>query len=315
MYERIFVPLDGTDVAEAAIPFAELIPSRRVRLLQVDPITVTVRQSPAGMERLKKAQEDRVSRASAYLAQQAEGLRRQGRDVELIAEAGDPRERIVAATRDADLVVIGTRGRNVGGRTFGASIADHVLRNTDAPTLLVRAALSQAAPVVARVVVPLDGSDLAESALPAAIRLSRLLGVRPHLARVVPASRHPIDIDAMRQEAAAYLDAQVMQLTAVDLSATRAVLEGPIGSTLLEAILPTDLVVMTAHGAGGEHRAPLGRVATRIVAEAEAPVLLLHLRHPPAAIDRASERTRSRERVGTGESPPDRPGADMRSGS
>ena len=186
MYERILVPLDGTDVAEAAVPFAELIPSRHVRLLQVEPATVTVRQDPAGMERLKLAQDERVSRAGAYLAQQAEGLRRQGRDIELVVDVGDPRERIIAAASDADLIVIGTRGKRVGGRTFGASIADHVLRNADVPTLVVRGALSQAAPMVARIVVPLDGSDVAESALPAAARLSRLLGVQLHLVLSFP---------------------------------------------------------------------------------------------------------------------------------
>jgi nucleotide-binding universal stress UspA family protein len=298
VYERILVPLDGTDVAEAAIPYAELIPSRHVRLLQVEPITVTVRQDPEGMEHLKLAQDERRSRASAYLAQQAEGLRRQGRDIELVAAAGDPREKIIAAASDADLIVIGTRGRSVGGRTLGVSIADHVLRNADVPTLLVRGALSQAAPMVARIVVPLDGSDIAESVMPAAARLSRLLGVQPHLVHVVPISRDAMDmdVDAMRQGAAAYLDAQVMRLAAVDLFATRAVLTGPIGSTLLGAILPTDLVVITAHGVGGEQHAPLDRVATRLVAEADGPVLLLHLSHLRVAVDRAAERTRLRDR-------------------
>jgi nucleotide-binding universal stress UspA family protein len=209
---------------------------------------------------LRLAQDERTSRASAYLDQQADGLRRQGRDIELVVEVGDPRERIIAAASDADLIVIGTRGQSVSGRIFGVSIADHMLRNADVPTLLVRGALSQAAPMVAKIVVPLDGSDVAESVLPAAARLSRLLGVPPYLVQVVPNSRGAmdIDVDAMRHAAAAYLDAQVMRLAAADLFATRAVLTGPIGSTLLEAILPTDLVVMTAHGAGGEQHAPLG---------------------------------------------------------
>ena len=38
MYERILVPQDGSEVAEASVPFAELIPSRHVRLIQVEPI-------------------------------------------------------------------------------------------------------------------------------------------------------------------------------------------------------------------------------------------------------------------------------------
>lgn len=299
MYERILVPLDGTELAEAAIPFAELIPSRHVRLLQVEPAPLTVRQGqdPAGMDRVRLAQEERTSAIRAYLVQKAEGLRRQGRDIELVVEVGNPREQIIAAASDADLIVIGTRGRSVGGRTFGASVADHVLRNADVPTLVVRGALSQAAPMVARIVVPLDGSDVAETVLPAAARLSRLLGVQLYLVRVVPMPRRAMDIDAMRHEAGAYLDAQVMRLAAVDLFATRTVLSGPAGSTLLATIQPTDLVVITAHGAGGEQTAPLGRVATRLVAEADAPVLLLHLSHLRLAVDRAAERAHLRDHV------------------
>jgi nucleotide-binding universal stress UspA family protein len=274
MYERILVPLDGSELAEVAIPFAELIPSRHVRLLQVEPIVITTQS--AAMEQPEHAHEERAARAREYLARLAMGLHRQGRDVELVVEIGDPRERIIAAAADADLIVIGTRGRSVGGRAFGASVADHVVRTARVPTLLVRGALSQAAPSLARIVVPLDGSALAEAALPAAARMSGLLGVRIHLIRVIPKSTAAAVMGPGQREAAAYLDAQAMQLASADHFATKEVLVGPIGAMLLEAILPTDLVVMTAHGAGRQRRAPLGSVAERLVAEAVGPVMLLH---------------------------------------
>jgi nucleotide-binding universal stress UspA family protein len=122
----------------------------------------------------------------------------------------------------------------------------------------------------------LDGSALADAALRAAARMSGLLGVRLHLIRVVPKSTAAAVMDPGQREAAAYLDAQAMRLASADHFATKEVLVGPIGAMLLEAILPTDLVVMTAHGSSRQQRAPLGSVAERLVAEAVGPVMLLH---------------------------------------
>jgi nucleotide-binding universal stress UspA family protein len=127
-----------------------------------------------------------------------------------------------------------------------------------------------------RILVPLDGSALAEAALPAATRISGLLGVRLHLIRVIPESTVAAELEPGQREAAAYLDAHAMRLASADHFATRDALSGPIGATLLEAILPTDLVVMTAHGAGRQRRAPLGSVTERLVSEADEPVLIWH---------------------------------------
>lgn len=261
MYDRILVPLDGSALAEAAIPFAELIPSRAVRLLRVEPDAAR-----AGSERDSAAGDD--------LARLARGLERQGREVELIVESGDPAARIVAAAAEADLVVMATRGKSGSERMLVGSVADHVARHAPAPTLLVRGAIAQPAPALGRVVVALDGSARSEAALPVAARLAGLLGVRPHLVRVAEASPGSAGGEAA-SEAAAYLAEQARRLGSHDLLATTAVLTGPPAEALIAAIDPTDLTVLATRGHGGLRRALLGSVAERLVREAAGPVLLV----------------------------------------
>ncbi|HEU5430071.1 MAG TPA: hypothetical protein VFU81_00325, partial [Thermomicrobiales bacterium] len=70
MYDRIVVPLDGSELAETALPYAELIPSRDVRLLTVE---------PAGGGRAAEGERWRDLTPAAYLTDVAAPLERQGR--------------------------------------------------------------------------------------------------------------------------------------------------------------------------------------------------------------------------------------------
>ena len=275
MYDRILVPLDGSDLAEAALPFAELIPSRHVRLLTVEPVVLAESRWRDPNDQPTSGSPWHGSTPVAYLDRAGDPFRRQGRDVELVVESGDPRGRIVGAAADVSLIVMATGGRGAIGRAFLGSVADHVARHAPAPTLLVRGTDPQEAPMLARIVVPLDGSDPAEAALPVAARLGRVLGLRCHLVQVVDALMPMATEEEARRKAAAYLDGQAKRLSASDVVATSEVLAGPTVRALLDPIGPADLVVMTTRGHGGLRRALLGSVAEQLVREAAGPVLLV----------------------------------------
>jgi nucleotide-binding universal stress UspA family protein len=275
MYDRIVAPLDGSDVAEAALSFVELIPSRHARLLAVEPVVVAMGRRRGHVAPPLPWSSWRAMPVDAYLDLVAAPLRRQGRSVEVVVESGDPGEQIVAAAADADLIVMGTRGRGAAGRALFGSVADHVARHASAPTLLVRGTDPKVVPAVARVVVPLDGSAAAEAALPVAATLSGTLGVRTHLTQVVDAPTRLATACTLEREAAAYLEEQAARLRAWDVLATSLVLHGPVARTLLAAIGHADLVVMTPRGRSGVRRALLGSVAERLVREAPASVLLV----------------------------------------
>jgi nucleotide-binding universal stress UspA family protein len=145
--------------------------------------------------------------------------------------------------------------------------------------------------VYERIVVPLDGSDLAERAIPHAETLSRALKVPIHLVRVVdnsgwslvdPSFATPaavtaaLDlITAAEREAGDYLESIREHLDVSGQAATTEVLDGPVVTALVAAIRPVDLVVMTTHGRTGLARWFMGSVAEGLLRRSRAPILLV----------------------------------------
>jgi nucleotide-binding universal stress UspA family protein len=141
-----------------------------------------------------------------------------------------------------------------------------------------------------RIVVPLDGSKLAEAALPAAEELARLMRAPVLLLRVVDftrleqygpyglaleyASVEPV-LAAERAEAVSYLEDVQRQLSTKGLSVTFAVRSGPVARELVAATQPGDVVIMASHGRGGLSRWLLGSVAEDVVRHAPVPVMII----------------------------------------
>jgi nucleotide-binding universal stress UspA family protein len=287
LFERILVPLDGSETAEAALAYVALLPSERVRLLAVE-------SDRANLTAVCTTARD----CRTYLEAVAAPLREQGRAVDTVVVFGRPAEQILALAAAADLVVMGSHGHGGARRFVLGSVADEVARHAPVPVMVVRGgAVLPPAVQLTRIVVPLDGSDLAEQAVPVAAAVAADLGVPVHLMRV-------LDVDALRatvqagiHAAAAYLRSQeeiqryaeeylaeqVQQLRNRDLTATAEVLTGSPAVTLLDAIRPDDLVVMTTHGRGGVRRWLLGSVADKLVRAAAAPVLLVPANGPESA--------------------------------
>jgi nucleotide-binding universal stress UspA family protein len=279
MYERILVPLDGSEMAEAALDYVQLLPSRRIRLLAIE-------HEEIGISAICKAARD----CKTYLENSAEPLRQQGRDVETSVALGNPAEQILAFAGTADLVLMGSHGHGLVERFMLGSVADQVARHATVPTIIVRDRQVPAVAVrLARIVVPLDGSPLAERALPAASMLAADLGVPIHLIRVLEIDAVRAAVQAGMHVASAYLHSQedvqrraeeylaerAQELREQRLTATSEVLLGSPGATLLDAIRPDDLVVMTSHARGGVRRWLLGSIADRLVRAAAGPVLLV----------------------------------------
>jgi nucleotide-binding universal stress UspA family protein len=286
MFERILIPLDGSPIAEAALAYAELLPSQSVRLLRVEPATGG---SPPGREPDDQAP-DIGGKDIAYLERAGADLRRQGRIVEPVVTAGDPAERIIDAASDTDLIVMTTRGLGARERILLGSVAAKVARQGPCPTLLIRRTSPPTAPPsVARVVVPLDGSTLATEAVPTAAEIARTLGVPVHLVQVLEVASPGATLragpgateayerswEAARREAETQLDRHVMRLRNQDLMASKEILVGSPRQEILDAIAESDIVVMTPHGHGGIRRLLLGSVADSLVREAPCPVLIV----------------------------------------
>jgi nucleotide-binding universal stress UspA family protein len=278
--DRILVPLDGSAVAETALGFATLIPSHHVRLLRL----VQPDQAAAG------GLEGQVAEASVALEEAAEELRRHGRDAEVVVAHDDPASGILDAAADANLIVMTTRGTGAADRAVFGSVADRVAHHSPIPVLLLRGdSRPTTEPLVARIVVPLDGSEMSEAALRPAIDLSCDLGVPLHLVRVVESDPvresvlgGPMVAPAAARateravaEAGRYLDARAQVARDRNCVAVTEARAGYPVTELIAAMKPGDLVVMASHGRGGLGRWLLGSVADRLIREAPAPVLLV----------------------------------------
>jgi nucleotide-binding universal stress UspA family protein len=151
------------------------------------------------------------------------------------------------------------------------------------------------------IVVPLDGSEMAETVLPFLFRLVKEEDNQLYLMHVV---EYPLDLyepctwyppvepelldeirarkQAIFQEAQAYLGQVANKLSEIGLQANFVVREGPVVETILEASrqLYADLIVIATHGRSGASNGTLGAVADRVLRESETPVILYR---PPQA--------------------------------
>lgn len=149
-----------------------------------------------------------------------------------------------------------------------------------------------------RIIVPLDGSDLAEQALDEAKELSRKLDIPLHLVRVVdtyrtqslPATGMALDYSMLAElaeeeieDAETYIGEKVRDLQGEGLKATGDVLHGPIARQIVAAANKGDVIVMSSHGRTGIRRWFLGSIAEEVMRHAECPVLLHRATAPTAA--------------------------------
>lgn len=279
MFDSILVPLDGSPEAETALALATQIPCRTLHLLTVQP-------DCAEFDDLCRSSK----KGSTYLEGIAESLRAQGRKVNTHVAVGEPGRQIAAFSAPTDLVVMGSGGHGAAETFLIGSVANWAAHHAPVPTLIVRGG-ERPAPVapLTRIVVALDGSPLAEAALPVAERLARRLGLPIHLVRVLDfdpirsavqgglaaAEAWSRSQDEVIHDADQYLADHARQLRDHGLTTTYELRKGLPTSELLNSVSKGDLVVMTTRERGGLTRWVLGSVADELMRRAPCPVLLV----------------------------------------
>jgi nucleotide-binding universal stress UspA family protein len=149
MYKRVLVPLDGSPVAEAIVPFIVQIAGpldMAVRLLSVvDPFPPMMGETAAfvAVDDVLAGTRD----ATEYVAPVAAELRQRGVEADWEVRRGNPAATIITAAKSwgADLIAMTTHGRTGFGRLMFGSVAEHVLRHADVPVFLMRQTEAQLA--------------------------------------------------------------------------------------------------------------------------------------------------------------------------
>jgi nucleotide-binding universal stress UspA family protein len=307
MYRLVQVPLDGSSFAEHALPLAVSLAQRDGATLQVvrvhDPIADLDFDRRASFEATLDS--ELIERSQADLDATIERLREVA-DIGMSSALvkGPVAEAIAqqAAVEGADLMVMTTHARGTLGRYWFGSVADALVRQSLLPILIVRpqeaAADVSHRPLLRHVLIPLDGSALAEQALEPALALGGESQAEYTLLRVVtPVIAVTPDVKSRRvsglntsllreleelhrrrqDKAAEYLEQLARRLRARSLGVhTRVVLDNQVAAAILEESLTigADVIALTTRGQGGLKRLLLGSVADKLIRGATTPVLV-----------------------------------------
>jgi nucleotide-binding universal stress UspA family protein len=298
MYRSLLVPLDGSAFAEHALPLALGLARRAGAALNV--VSVHVPLVSLGADSIApgtcEAEARVLEQERAYL----DGIVQRVRSLApvpvtsslvegpLVAELLSGQ----AAVTKADLVVMTTHGRGPLSRLWLGRVADEMVRRATTPVLLVRPHEKgvdlAAEPGLRHVLIPLDGSALAEQVLAPARALGSLTQAEFTLLRVYGPA---IDVDPLSYAAQAGVEGAVEQLRvrAQDYLQrlaegfkgqgckvqTHAVLGQHPATAILDAAqgLAVSLIALETHGRRGLPRLLLGSVADKVIRGASVPVL------------------------------------------
>lgn len=286
-YQNILVPLDGSDVAEYAIGHAvDLARTHRARLLLVclaDVIDADAAGLPLAAEQVT------CQEAQVRLQTLRQQLREENLEVETrVINGADPRATLeqVVETENVQLIVMSTQGwARMLRWVFGPDV-ESALNSLPVPLLLVR-------PTTYKIVVPLDGSNWSESAIPQAQEIARAFEAEIILLHVFqsPASDYADQLALAGQQEAADRPYEEMRENLVALRNTlrsegiRAREQIIRSNNPAQAIVDfvdseagVSMVVMSTHGRTGIPRLLMGSVAQTVVKNLRCPVTLVHPR-------------------------------------
>jgi nucleotide-binding universal stress UspA family protein len=300
MCSKILVPLDGSKTAENVLPFARCfartlqIPVQLMAVVDMAEIARNV--SAAESSFLDTLMDDEARRYRNYLETVARNFPvgsvqctvKKGKAADVIIES--------AAGEKETLIAMATHGRSGLGRFLLGSVAEKVLRGGPNPLLLVRATEKTPPPwdmpALKSIVVPLDGSGLAEGVLPFVGELAKNLDLEVTLLCVygVPygassageafydGNRIDTLIGELRVETIEYLEKKAAELKGKGLDKVSFVAkEGLAADEIISTArhTPDNLIAMCTHGYSGVKRWVLGSVTEKVVRHSGDPVLVL----------------------------------------
>ncbi len=301
MTATILVPLDGSSIAEQALPVAEAVAHRSGARLH---LATVIQQVPAfsatGEEPLIDPELEQQFRAQSAecLEGTAEALgTTQGLEVSCALLDGSPAQALADHVRAKriGLIVMTTHGRSGINRFWLGSVADQLLRRVKVPILLLRPRQGPPPTEFRHIVVALDGLSEAERVLDPVIELGSLSPnpeftlvqvVEPPVAPITQMAMHPAKLrphwrELQENSARSYLERVAARMRSRGLRvATQMISARGVGEEILRFAEASgaDLLAVGTHGARGAERMLLGSVADKVIRGASCPVLVVPTR-------------------------------------
>jgi nucleotide-binding universal stress UspA family protein len=299
MPSQILVPLDGSPLAEQALSCAvtlarglsaELVLFRAV----LDPSEARKHLSSAATTE-KNLLERLDAEADAYLRELADRVQLAGLGVRTVVRHGPAADVIVDYAGQMEIwqIVMATHGYGGIKRWTHGSVAERVLQAASVPVLMVRAReeeaeASQKLTLCQHILVPLDGSVMAEQVLPRVRSVAKAVGARVSLFQVAvdqPAMMFGSDwfflptegeFEEEERRAQAYLERVANSFREEGIKVSTCTQIGPVAESIVSFAEDNkvDLIAMCTHGRTGLVRWALGSVADRVLRAGGIPILL-----------------------------------------
>lgn len=305
MFKRILTPLDGSTLSEGILPYVRaLAPAfgARVDLLRIyqnlayelapsddiDSASITASLEPIATRLHHQAEN--------YLDRVAGSLESLGVSTYLNVRSGPAADLIISEAAEVEdtLIAMSTHGRTGLGRWIMGSVTDRVLHTTTMPLLVVhpeRGAPSvDSTAQIQTLVVPLDGSELAETVLPVAAEIAKAIGAAVVLVEAVgvPSGYYPEEdssgatgvsiLGQMEDQAEEYLGIKAAAIRELGVERVRTSVSRGSAAVEIEEVargIPDSMIIACTHGRTGVGRTVLGSVTDRLARHSGHPALIL----------------------------------------
>jgi nucleotide-binding universal stress UspA family protein len=297
----LLVPLDGSGFSEHSLPLAGKVARLTGASLHLAHVhtpyepdqllfTTPFQFEHASVDEYDGRHRDQEER---YIAGLADRLSLEGTSVDVkMLDGTEVVDELIeyAEAVNTDMIVMTSHGRSGLRRLWLGSVADDLIQRAARPVIVVHPG-EEPTTRVRHILVPLDGSALAESVLGPASELARATGARMTIAQVVP--RDALGeasavsgagwVDASVAEATRYLEDTAKTLREEGLTVATHVTGGVSPVLAINQMvdeLDADFIAMATHGYGGLTRTVLGSVAEHLLRSASVPILVMR---PPIA--------------------------------
>ena len=297
MFERIIVPLDGSQTAEMVFPYLATIGlcfGSRIRLIRVCESNLMVSDCRRYLEAVAKRLES--------LSPNSQTKQLYNVEISVLLGSSNPSDSILTSARDmtSTLIITASRGASNQGRWPIGNVCAGILRSSDCPVLLVRKKVSDAVfaneRLIKKILLPLDGSELSEAALPLAEKISQEMKAQIVLFRAVEPYERMRNMSSSNisgtvaqnedanttgksvQPIVQYMRTVKQSLEKKGINTIEALQEGLAAEEIVAYTEANniDLIVMSTHGHSGIGRWVFGSVTDRVLHAGDVPVLVVY---------------------------------------
>ncbi len=294
MFSHILVPLDGSDLAECVLPHVNIMSDAmgaRVTLFH----SLERPHQTAGLYPVSPLDWHMLrAEARLYLDRIAEKLRETLSEVNCVLVEGSAAESVIeyAHGNDVDFMILSSHGRSGLSGWNISSVVQKIILRSYTSMLIVRAYGADNVTGYNRIMVALDCSSRAETAVSMGVMLAGAQNAElllahvlraPEMPRRLPPSSEDIKLSEQlieRNQAVAedYLRQLTAQLASENVvPATRLTVGRNVAATLENLVKneEIELVILSAHGYEGDTNWPYGSVAVSFIASGSTPLLVM----------------------------------------